>query len=227
MTLHYHGTPLTPIAKLLELRGRHFCVSHADPRDVARCHELGQSVMLDNGAFSQWRRGAPTNWPGYYAWADRWLDYPTTWAVIPDVIGGTDEQNDALISEWPHGDRGAPVWHLHSPIDRLLRLTSAWPLVCVGSSGQFATVGSPEWERRMDEAFNALSRKNTRTPRTHMLRGLSCSGKRWPFYSVDSTNIARNHNRPGNTPLAMADKWDGIQCAAGWVWRDQQEETFA
>jgi hypothetical protein len=48
--LHYHGTPITPQAKLLELAGRNFCVSYAAPYQVAACHEIGQSVMLDNGA---------------------------------------------------------------------------------------------------------------------------------------------------------------------------------
>jgi hypothetical protein len=44
MTMHYHGTPITPITALYELAGRNFCVSHANPQDVARCHQIGQSV---------------------------------------------------------------------------------------------------------------------------------------------------------------------------------------
>jgi hypothetical protein len=55
--IHYHGTPISPISALLEMHGRHFCVSHAAPDDVARCHQIGQSVMLDNGAFSAWKTG--------------------------------------------------------------------------------------------------------------------------------------------------------------------------
>jgi hypothetical protein len=76
--IHYHGTPITPLPALYELAGRHFCVSHANPGDVARCHAIGQSVMLDNGAFTAWMAGKPANWPAYYEWADRWLDFPTT-----------------------------------------------------------------------------------------------------------------------------------------------------
>ncbi len=53
--IHYHGTPITPKERLYELAGRHFCVSYAAPGDLRRCHELGQSVMLDNGAFSSAR----------------------------------------------------------------------------------------------------------------------------------------------------------------------------
>jgi hypothetical protein len=52
MMLHYHGTPITPVDALYQLAGRCFCVSHIRPDDVTRVHQIGQSVMLDNGAFS-------------------------------------------------------------------------------------------------------------------------------------------------------------------------------
>ena len=98
--IHYHGTPITPVAELLTLAGRHFCVSHIRPDDVKRCHAIGQSVMLDNGAFSKWKRGAVTDWEKYYTWADEWLDYPTTWAVIPDVIdAGSQEQDGTWMNQ--------------------------------------------------------------------------------------------------------------------------------
>lgn len=216
MTVHYHGTPITPAAVLHELVGRHFCVSHAEPRDVARCHQIGQSVMLDNGAFSAWRSGRATDWAGYYDWCDRWLDYPTTWAVIPDVIAGGAEEQDRLIAQWPHGYRGAPVWHMHEPIERLVKLTEEWPRVCVGSSAQYAVVLSPSWCGRIDAAWNAVSRRHRRAPWLHMLRGMATVGQRWPFASVDSTDIARNHNRPQNTARDMADRWDGVQCPGRW-----------
>ena len=114
MTMHYHGTPITPIKDLLAMGGRNFCVSHVRPDDVARCHQIGQSVMLDNGAFSVWKSKKVTNWPAFYDWCDRWLAYPTTWAVIPDVIDAGTQEQDALLREWPHGHRGAPVWHMVS-----------------------------------------------------------------------------------------------------------------
>jgi len=34
----------------------------------------------------------------------------------------------------------------------------------------------------------------------------------WPFASVDSTDIARNHNRPQNRIDHMAERWDRMQC---------------
>jgi hypothetical protein len=225
--IHYHGTPITPVAALYELRGRHFCVSHMAPQDVRRCHEIGQSVMLDNGAFSAWRRGAVVNWSAYYDWCDRWLEYPTTWAVIPDVIDAGTQEQDALLREWPHGRRGAPVWHMDEPIDRLLRLVSEWPRVCVGSTAEYATVLSCAWVRRMDAAWNAVARAEARTPWLHMLRGMQLAGREWPFASVDSTDIARNHHLPHQSPRAMADRWDAVQCPAKWAPRHEQLELIA
>jgi hypothetical protein len=224
--LHYHGTPITPIPALYELAGRHFCVSHAAPQDVERVHLIGQSVMLDNGAFSAWKRGHLPNWPAYYDWCDRWLDCPTTWAVIPDEIDAGGQIQDLLIREWPHGNKGAPVWHMDEPIDRLLRLADEWPRVCVGSTAEFAVVLSPSWQRRMDETFNRVAQTFGRTPCLHMLRGMQLSGRQWPFASVDSTDIGRNHNRPGNTPRSMADRWDAMQCPGAWETRPEQMELI-
>ena len=134
--IHYHVTPITPVAVLLTLAGKCFCVRHTKPQDITRCHQIGQSVMLDNGAYSKHTNNEPTDWPSYYEWCDRWLDYPTTWAVIPDVSAEGSQAQDALIREWPHGHRGAPVWHSSEPIDRLVRLTETWPRVCIGSSDE-------------------------------------------------------------------------------------------
>jgi hypothetical protein len=225
--IHYHGTPITPVAALAELAGRHFCVSHAAPQDVTRVHLIGQSVMLDNGAFSAWKVGKPTNWPAYYEWADKWLDYPTTWAVIPDVIDAGTQEQDALLREWPHGHKGAPVWHMDEPVHRLLRLCDEWPKVCIGSTAEYATVLSEPWCRRMDEAWNEIAKRHKRLPWVHMLRGMQLSGKHWPFASVDSTDIARNHHLPHQSPRKMADRWDGAQCPGKWETRPEQMELIA
>lgn len=224
MTIHYHGTPITSRAVLNTLAGKHFCVSHSSPNDVAVCHSIGQSVMLDNGAFSAWRVGRPTNWPKYYAWVEPWLDYRTTWAVIPDVIGDSEADNDALLDQWPFGQRGAPVWHMHEPIKRLLMLAERWDRICIGSSGDYSVVGSPHWCGRMNAAMNDLCGDGPAPVWLHMLRGMALVGSGYPFSSVDSTNVARNHNRPGNAALDMVNKWDAIQCPARWKRRPTQTE---
>lgn len=216
MTIHYHGTPITPRNVLYTLAGRFFCVSYAAPANVELCHELGQGVMLDNGAFSAWRIDKPTNWPGYYAWAEKWLDYQTTWAVIPDVIDGDAEANDDLLAQWPHGIRGAPVWHMHEPVSRLLRLAERWPRVCIGSSAQYARVGAPAWHARLTEAMDSLCGDGPAPVWLHMLRGMAMAKSRYPFASVDSTDVARNHHRSDNVAAAMAATWDAYNCPARW-----------
>lgn len=218
--IHYHGTPLTPRAKLLQLAGRSFCVRYGRDQDLRVCHEIGEGVMLDNGAFSAWTKGELTDWPGYAAWALPWLDYKTTWAVMPDVIDGDEEANDRLIT-WLYSHapdvwrRSAPVWHLHESIDRLKRLCHGYGRVCLGSSGRYVTLGSDRWHRRMDQAMNAVCGSGCPEAWLHMLRGLDLAGSHYPFASADSTNIAQNHVRNGGV-VKMAQEIDGRQCPARW-----------
>ena len=220
--IHYHGTPITPRARLLELAGRCFCVSFAQPQNIAHCHEIGQSVMLDNGAYTFWRKGRATDWPGYYRWCEHWLEYPTTWAVIPDLIEGTEQENDALIEAWPFGLRGAPVWHMHESLARLARLAAEWPRVCIGSSGEYRSVGDRRWHGRMTAAMDKLCGDGPVPVWLHLLRGLKLSGSRYPFASADSTNIARNHagvpskGITRRNPRVMADRIDELQCPSRW-----------
>lgn len=184
--------------------------------------EHGQSVMLDNGAFSFWRQGVATDWNAYMDWCEPLLDSHTTWAVIPDVIDGDEEANHQLLVKWfARGlPRGAPVWHMHESLDRLRRLCDGYARVCLGSSGQYATVGDDKWRRRMDEAMNAIC--DPAPPCwLHMLRGMALSGDDYPFASVDSTDVARNHNRPQNDAAQMAARWDALQTPARWVRREQ------
>jgi len=220
--IHYHGTPITPNSVIRQLAGSCFCVRYGEHRQVAIVHEIGQAAMLDNGAFSVWTKGRSADWPGYYAWAEPWLEFPTTWAVIPDVIDGDEQANDELVAEWPYGERGAPVWHMHESVDRLLRLCAAWPRVCIGSSGEYRIVGSARWRRRMEQAMDSLIGSGPVPVWLHGLRMMSQAGSDYPLASVDSTDIARNHagnrtrNGPRKDPVAMATRWDSKQNPARW-----------
>jgi hypothetical protein len=226
--MHYHGTPITPRALLMQLAGRNFCVSFADPRDTKTVHQIGQSVMLDNGAYSVWKkRGAEVDWRAWAEWVEPWLEYRTTWAVLPDSIEGDEEYNDRLVAEWAWMLSGkgdvVPVWHLHESLSRLSRLVDSFGKICFGSSGVYAVVGNDAWHRRVSQAFNVLADDFGRVPWVHMLRGMSLSGSHYPFASVDSTDVARNHNRPQNTVLSLADRWDGVQNPARWDRAEQLE----
>ena len=217
MTIHYHGTPISPRRVLNTLAGKHFCVSFAAPQDIEVCHKIGQSVMLDNGAFSVWKRDMAPDWPGYYRWCEKWLAFPTTWAVIPDIIDGDEKANFALARSWPFFGRGAAVWHLHESLNHLLHLAHIFPRICFGSSGQYAEIGTARWHGRVTEAWNTLAREHRLLPWVHMLRGMSLAGSAYPFASLDSTDVARNHNRPHNSARKMADLWDAQQCPGTWA----------
>lgn len=214
--IHYHGTPLTPRAELYTMAGKHFCVSFANPNDAEVCLRIGQSVMWDNGAFSLHTQGRAVDWNRYYRWLEPRLGHPH-WAVVPDVIDGGAEDNLRLASEWPHrADCAAPVWHLAEPLDQMGRLMDlGFTRLCFGSSGAYWQIGSPAWERRVDDAFNWLGRAGA-LPWVHMLRGLSLGGKRWPFASADSVNVARNFKDRNVTPEYMAREIDAMQTPVGW-----------
>jgi len=200
--------------------GKNFCVSYYTPRDISVAHEIGQSVMIDNGAYSAWTKDIKLSWVDYHSFCDRWLDYQTTWAVIPDMIDGGQRENDRLVKEWPHKDRGAPVWHLDESIFRLQSLCSNFYRVCFGSSGVYMDVGSDVWYHRIAEAFDAITDGSGRLGNwIHMMRGLSQAGGEFPFSSADSANVARNFNR-GNgkmkCPEEMAREIDSVQCPPRW-----------
>lgn len=211
--IHYHGTPITPRSSLDLLAGKHFCVSYARPENAQWCIQNGQSVMWDNGAFSAYTRGAAFDEAGYYEWLQERLWHPH-WAVVPDVIDGSVEEQRQLVSRWPF-DRflSAPVWHIHLPVDYLIELCDQWPRVCFGSSGEYWKIGTAKWCKRIDEAFAAIDRAGLK-PWIHMLRAMTMASKGWwPFASADSTNVARNHKNKGREkcPKLMADMIDARQ----------------
>ncbi len=157
----YHGGPITPVdvARQLWTR-RHAMVSFETPDQLPVAAECAQSFTLDNGAFSAWKRGAAVDWDGYVDWVCDWMRHPGFgWCVIPDVIDGSEAENDGLVEQWRDlglSSQGVPVWHLHESIDRLVRLADQWPRVALGSSGAFADPGSGPWWQRIGLAMDEL-----------------------------------------------------------------------
>jgi hypothetical protein len=194
--LHYHGTPITPRKEMDKLKGRNFCVSYAQTQDANWCIENAQSIMWDNGAFSAYTRGKEFNKVGYMNWLNDKL-HGANWAVVPDVIGGTVEDQRAMMKTWHYPDHlSCYVWHMDLPLDWLKNLVENYPRVAFGSSGKYWQVNSPEWQDRADDAWDVITGTGTR-PWVHMMRGLKVCGKRWPFASADSTNVARNFKNKG------------------------------
>lgn len=199
--IHYHGLPIWPnTAAGRAIAGGHAFVSFHRPDQLALALECASSIAVDNGAFSAWKAGEPiTDWKLFYEWVGELHRYPQfDFAVIPDVIDGDEAANDALIEAWPWRERaphiGAPVWHLHESLERLERLALTWPRICLGSSGDFATIGTPAWWNRMAEAMGVVCDRDGRPVcKLHGLRMLNPEVfTRFPFASADSTNIAQN-----------------------------------
>lgn len=200
--IHYHGTPIggsrQDAARFL--MGRHALVSFYRPDDMPVVMECCQSFVLDNGAFSHWKAGkGEIDFDAYLAWAQQYHRHPAfDWCLIPDVIDGTEKDNAELVRRWLGllGDvpKGVPVWHLHESLEWLEWLVDRFEWVALGSSGQWATPGAPDWWQRMAEAMRVICDDKGR-PRCklHGLRMLDPAVfTRLPLASADSTNAAVN-----------------------------------
>jgi hypothetical protein len=162
--------------------------------------DVCQSFILDNGAFSVWKRGSVLDVQGYIAFVEQWAQHPgCDWVLIPDVIDGDEQSNDDMIAAWPKSfrDKGVPVWHMHESIDRLTRLAYDWRTVALGSSGQWPDPGKGLWWQRMSEAMDAVCDGSGRPMcRLHGLRMLDPRiFMHLPLASADSTNAAINGQR--------------------------------
>ena len=171
-------------------------ISFARPEQIRLASSICQSFCLDNGAFSAWRRKAKPDFARYYSWVDRWIWHPgCDFAVVPDCIEGTEDENDELLERWPFERwHGCAVWHMHESLRRLQRLAKDWPRVAIGSSGAFQTPGNHAWWNRMKSAMRVCCDASG-MPRTrlHGLRMLNPElFSQLPLSSADSTNVARN-----------------------------------
>lgn len=233
--IHYHGTPISSdkVARLV-LEGGHALVSFASQQQMHLVTEMCQSFILDNGAFSAWRQGKPiVDWQPYYNWVFEMSKYPNfDWAIIPDVIDGDECANDRLLIECPlPKHKSSPVWHMHESIERLTRLCNEYPVVCLGSSGDYSSVGSVAWKDRMTEVFDTICDEHGFPPcKLHGLRMLNPRlFTKMPLSSADSVTVGRNVNidkvwgtgrktprTKGVRALLMADQIEGFNGASQW-----------
>jgi hypothetical protein len=200
--IHYHGTPIggtrQDVARFLI--GRHALVPFPRQDDMGIVAEVCKAFVLDNGAFTIWNKGGTLDVAGFIAWVRHWHRHPGfQWALIPDVIDGDEAANDAMLEQWPADLRrcGVPVWHLHEPVARLVRLAQQYHTVALGSSGKWATPGTAGWWLRMREAMDAVCDEHGRPMcKLHGLRMLNPKVfSKLPLASADSTNAGRNCNQ--------------------------------
>ncbi len=240
--IHYHGTPVggsrQDVARFL--MGRHALIPFPRHEDVAIAADVCQSFCFDNGAFTVWKQGGQLDIPGYIAWCDEWHRHPGfDWALIPDVITGTEQDNDALLKDWPSHIEGVPVWHMHESIDRLVRLGNEWRTVALGSSGQWASPGTEPWWQRMSDAMVALCDANGRPPcKLHGLRMLDpMVFSKMPLASADSTNAAVNSGSlsrfgmylpptAAQRAAVIAERIEAHNSAPVWISQPKQESLL-
>jgi len=240
--IHYHGGPIWPEQAAAKVwKNRHAFVSFARPEQIGVAAEVASTFALDNGAFSLWRSGKETDWNGYYGFVEKWSRHPGfDWALIPDVIAGDVKQNQELMGRWPFSRNiGVPVWHLHEPLHWLVFLCEGYPRVAIGSSGEYAKIGTQKWWNRMAEAMNKIIDGDGRPiSKLHGLRMLDPAVfTRLPFSSCDSTNVAQNckdssrwttYNPPNNETrgIVLAERIEAHNSAATWMKRYTQNELF-
>lgn len=240
--IHYHGTPCgatrEDVARFA--KGRHMLIPFLRSEDVGTVAEVSQTFCFDNSAFTAWKQGTLLDWHEYYEFCEVWYRHPAfDFAIIPDVIDGSEEENDELLNEWPSHIDGAPVWHMHESLERLDRLIRGWPRVCLGSSGQWATVGNKAWWDRMEAAMEVCC-DSEGYPRTkyHGLRMLDPAVfTRLPLASADSTNAVRNSSSysrfgmytPPNASTRMgiiAERIEAHQSASIWAGKPDEEQLL-
>lgn len=196
--IKYHGLPITPeTAAIRAVRAGHAFVSfrHKDQLNVAVSQS--QSFAIDNGAFTAWRSGNPiADWTPFYDWALDCFKIPNCdWAVIPDIIDGNESDNDAMLKDCPLPKwQSVPVYHMHESFDRLERLMTEYPRIALGSSGEFASVGSKDWWKRMHNMMRVVCDEQGKPlVKMHGLRMLDENiFQKLPLASADSTNIGQN-----------------------------------
>lgn len=249
IVIKYHGLPITPGSSALKaIKGGHAFVSFAHPDQLGIAVEAAQSFALDNGAFSAWKSGNPIkDWTPYFEWVDEVSRLPGfDWCCIPDEIDGDENSNLKLMARFgeffhTRSHIGVPIWHLHESLECLAILTNAYPRVAIGSSGEFASIGTQKWWHRMNQAMKVMCDEEGR-PKTkiHGLRMLDPDiFTRFPFSSADSTNIGRNIGidsawRGTYTPpskevraMVMRERIESHQSAQRWIPQPDQEILFA
>lgn len=207
-----HGTPITPIRLLENMRGESFCVSHFAPAQLDMCINLmrgqhDQVLILDNGAYSHWQAGGGSiDREKFWTWANEAqgrCDHAV--AVIPDVIEGS-EQDNLLECSWAvregmadYPERCMAIWHLDDSIEQLKTFCRLFNFVGLGSCAEFdVQKNKAGYLARLREAsavIDYVEMRYARRPWIHLMRGLGMFPKAIRFESADSCNVAMNHHR--------------------------------
>lgn len=242
--IHYHGTPIggnrRDVCRFAS--GRHLLIPFPNRNDLHIVSDLASSFVFDNGAFTAWKQGESVNFKEYSNWVHEWHRHPSfDWCLIPDVIDGTEDENDDLIKEWEDGglrEFGVPVWHMNESFERLVVLCCLFQRVAIGSSGEWSTPGSLSWWERISLAMDIICDENGKPPvKLHGLRMLNPKiFTRLPLASADSCNAAINSKsndrfgiyRPptaGQRAEVIAARIESNNSAQCWITEKENEQN--
>lgn len=233
--IHYHGTPISGGSDEAWnfLAGRHALIPFARPDNLDAAAKHCVSFVLDNSAFSLWRKGGDVDVAGYHQWVHSVADCPSlAWCLIPDKIDAPEQENIDLVTLWLRmGSRvhSVPVWHLHESMGWLDYLVSNFQTVALGSSGQWRTPGTTAWWDRMTVAMETACDSDGRPrARLHGLRMLDPEiFTRLPLHSADSTNAAINAGSLGRFgAYTPPEPWQRATVIAWGIEKHQSPEAW-
>lgn len=196
--IKYHGTPVggTRRDAMLFLQGRNGLISFATQGHIPEVLEQCDSFCLDNGAFSIWKRGeGQIDLQKYNEWVDSLATHPAfDFCIIPDVIGGTNKENDKMLELWDSLHESIPVYHLGGDPQRFLELAKSYRKVAFGSTDKWPRNGSRKWWAYMADFMDEVTDEHGRLPcKVHGLRMLDPKLFQYlPLHSADSTNAVVN-----------------------------------
>lgn len=242
--IKYHGTPIggSRVDAELALTNRYGLVPYSRPDQLDIVLKVCKGFVLDNGAFSNWRKGHTefNDYNGYVAWVSKLQEHPGFhWAIIPDQINGSEAQNNAYLDRWPPRLRGVPVYHMHHSLDRLRWLAQNYEVVALGGGEGYEVLKSKVWWQRIREMMDIVCDEFGR-PLCH-LHGLRMLDPKifsqLPLSSGDSTNIARNSGQVerfknsaattrGERACLIADRIESFDSARSWRRHGKQASMF-
>lgn len=201
MSIKYHGTPISgtrvDTAMFFRGRNRHALIPFFRQDDLNVALMYCTTVVFDTSAYSLFKSGNgdyDQYYSAYVEWVRQYYRHPRfAWCIIPDVIGGSEAENEAYLVRWPEDLKhvGVPVWHMNESLTRLLRLCQNYPRVALAQGSHKGSVTA-----RLDEAMEHICDANGQP--ICKLHGLKMQDpklfSKYPFASTDSTNAAQNNH---------------------------------
>lgn len=217
--IKYHGTPVggTKRDALLFLSGRNGLVSYAHQQHLTEVVSVCNSFCLDNGAFSIWKSGKGSgqiDQRGYRSWCERLRDHPGfDFFIIPDVIDGTERENNEMFKRWYNIKGGVPVFHLGESVERFKWLADHSWKVCLGSTSKWPSIGTEKWWDLFADLMDKICTNGIPPCKLHGLRMLNPKVfTKIPLHSGDSSNASTNSGlcmRKGVHPCL--ERWQGAE----------------